>query len=167
MMDQAIEHAMSQLADHGVSQLENRARSARLSARECDLLFSVLRDFMSHQCESTNPFQRESESRLISAGPSPSGGFECKIQSEYVQYVAALLAGYFRQEGATNYVEMRVTHPDTGPLVLSLQRVEGQTPHELRKKAETQLSDAKNHISLLEALLQHHGIPLPMGLNDD
>jgi hypothetical protein len=46
-----------------------------------------------------------------------------------------------------NFMEMQIDHKSAGPMVLSLQRKNGQTPNELRKESEAKLTQA---LSLVE-----------------
>lgn len=46
------------------------------------------------------------------------------------------LADQFVESGAPNYIEMQFHSEATGPLLFTLQRVNGKTPHQLRAEAE-------------------------------
>lgn len=53
---------------------------------------------------------------------------------------------------AVNYLEQRVWDRDTQKgYVMTFQRAEGKTPHELRQAAERELEDARRKIAALEA----------------
>jgi len=49
------------------------------------------------------------------------------------------MAGWFRDCKGENYVEMRAFHPETGPLLFTMQRQDGKTGDELRREAEDML----------------------------
>ena len=95
---------------------------------------------------------RLGELRLISIdnGQITFGG-------EMVRILAEIMAQMLEAGGAgpANYTETRIFHDRLGPLVLTLQRVTGQTPHELRRAAETERDD------LVAAL--HDAIRRPLG----
>ncbi len=48
-----------------------------------------------------------------------------------------------RASGPANYTETSITHEELGPLTLTLQRMTGATPHELRIAAETRADQAE------------------------
>lgn len=55
------------------------------------------------------------------------------------------LAGQFSESGAENYLEMHFHSDVTGPLVATLQRVNGKTPHQLREAAEKERDQFKSN----------------------
>ncbi|MNH37244.1 hypothetical protein D3C79_981240 [compost metagenome] len=55
-------------------------------------------------------------------------------------------AAQFKANGATNYLELRGSHPETGPFTITMQRAEGLTPAD-KLSAMTKQRDV-----LLEAL---------------
>ena len=62
--------------------------------------------------------------------------------------IALAAAGFFHDEGGINYVEFGLEGlPDTGPLVITIQRKDGKTPHELRQEAEDRLRDLENSMA--------------------
>jgi hypothetical protein len=68
----------------------------------------------------------------------------------FVRSMAALLAAWFLEKQGRNYVEVELSAPPLteqippgwgrciGPLILTVQRRDGQTPHQLRAKAEAE-----------------------------
>jgi hypothetical protein len=87
-------------------------------------------------------------------------GGELSLQGTLFEYVAEFMAQMLTAGGArpnpANYTETLLEHPELGPLVLTLQRQSGETPHELRREAEAERD------ALIEAL--HDAIVRPMGV---
>ena len=82
------------------------------------------------------------------------GHLDLAVTHPAVMAIASELASFFKAAGGQNYVEVRMHHPDTGDLVLSVQRVLGKTPHELRKEAEVERDEARLRTALLYGLLR-------------
>ena len=55
-------------------------------------------------------------------------GASVNLKGIGVQVLAASFAGQFKANGATNYLEVHLSHSETGPLSVTIQRIEGQTP---------------------------------------
>lgn len=68
------------------------------------------------------------------------------LEGASCQAIAEALAEQFRRSDAANYVEMHFDHDDSeiGPLFVTVQRVNGKTPHQLRTEAEDAASHAHN-----------------------
>lgn len=64
------------------------------------------------------------------------GGFEFEIRGLAAQMLAASFVGQFKGSGATNYLEFQMSHPETGPFTITMQRSYGKTPGQLRSGAE-------------------------------
>lgn len=78
------------------------------------------------------------------------GGMTLGFEGGACGMLAQLLGAQFYESQAINYLELRFNsakHPDLGPLVVTLQRVEGPTPHELRAKAEAEIASLQKHIA--------------------
>ena len=60
--------------------------------------------------------------------------FKSPIFEVFVVQLAQMLA----VTGAENYVEIKADHRDVGPIVVTIQRQNGKTPHELRLEAESE-----------------------------
>jgi hypothetical protein len=56
-------------------------------------------------------------------------------RADFVRGMTALMAGWFKETGGKNYVEMRAFHPDMGPFTMTIQRTHGKTPVEQRDEA--------------------------------
>lgn len=92
--------------------------------------------------ERENAIKGMAELRLVSAGPSPErDAFVIKMQADIIPLMAEALVGQFKELGGKNYVEYRLAsnEPGFGPFVLTMQRLEGFTPHQLQKAAENKL----------------------------
>ncbi|MCE9933602.1 hypothetical protein [Aeromonas salmonicida] len=73
-------------------------------------------------------------------------GINLSLSGLAVQMLVASFAGQFKANGATNYLELRGSHPETGPFTITMQRAEGLTPAD-KLNAITKQRDV-----LLEAL---------------
>ena len=65
-----------------------------------------------------------------------NGSINASFEGGAVHLFVDSLANQFVESGAANYLEMRFHSEATGPLLLTLQRVNGKTPHQLRTEAE-------------------------------
>lgn len=93
-------------------------------------------------------------------------GMESQLQGMLIEMkgpAVEFVAGMFLQmadqhvvEAASplNYMETRVRAGHHGDLLVTVQRVEGASAHELRRRAET-------HVAVLTETLTQHGLPLP------
>lgn len=91
--------------------------------------------------------ERYSDIRLVSF-EGGSFTFSSPILPLLTEFMAQMLQPDQTEEAA-NYTETEVTHNHLGALTLTLQRVSGKTPHQLRKQAEARLS------ALVEVLQAH------------
>ncbi len=73
-------------------------------------------------------------------------GLNISMSGLAVQMLAASFAGQFKANGATNYLEMSGSHPETGPFTITMQRTHGLTP------AQKLAAMAKQRDVLREAL---------------
>ena len=55
-------------------------------------------------------------------------GLSISMSGMALQMVAASFAGQFKVNGATNYLELSGSHPETGPFTITMQRTHGLTP---------------------------------------
>ena len=65
-----------------------------------------------------------------------NGSINATFEGGAVQLMVDALADQFVESGASNYIEMQFHSKATGPLLFTLQRVNGKTPHQLRTEAE-------------------------------
>lgn len=61
-----------------------------------------------------------------------------EFKADFVPLFIGWMAAWFREQGGMNYVEVEAFHPETGPLIFTMQRKQGKTPHELQLRAEAQ-----------------------------
>jgi len=67
-----------------------------------------------------------------------------------IQYMAEYMAEVLgHPEELNNYAEIMFTHHVAGPLVLTLQRQNGKTPHQLKSEAEAEVQRLKRHLNHL------------------
>lgn len=74
---------------------------------------------------------------LNSAGQA-GGDFQMQLSGLACQMLAASFAGQFKGSGATNYLEMGMTHEELGPFTVTMQRRDGKTPAQFRAEAEAE-----------------------------
>lgn len=86
--------------------------------------------------------------RLLRMGPSGDRGYVIEITGRTVAAIAGHLAAWLREHEAENYTETEFTHYET-PFTVTVQRNDGQTPHQLRRKAEAERDEL---VSILEAV---------------
>ena len=77
-----------------------------------------------------------------------NGSFDIGLEGGACRLFVESFAEYFKNSEATNFLEMRFasTDPDIGELVLTLQRIQGKTPGQLKHEAEAERD------ALMEAL---------------
>ena len=80
--------------------------------------------------------------RLLRMGPSGDRGYVIEITGRTVAAIAGHLAAWLREHEAENYTETEFTHYET-PFTVTVQRNNGQTPHQLRRKAEAERDDLR------------------------
>ena len=71
-----------------------------------------------------------------------NGFINATFEEGAVQPMLDALADQFVKSGASNYIEMQFHGEATGPLLLTLQQVNGKTPHQLRTEAEEERDNA-------------------------
>ena len=78
------------------------------------------------------------EAFLVGMTPAEEGGMDIGIKGLATQMLAASFAGQFVGNQAVNFLEIRMTHDELGPFVVTIQRVAGKTPGALRAEALVQ-----------------------------
>jgi len=64
-----------------------------------------------------------------------------EARGELIRGLTVMLVEWFLKDAkAENYAELSVFHEETGPLAMTVQRIWGKTPHELKVEAEEKLS---------------------------
>lgn len=75
------------------------------------------------------------------------------VKAPCAQDVALHFAEVLMHEGAPNYAEVKVSHPEHGAFAVTVQRCAGKTPHEFRAAAEASLLALRERVrGLAEAL---------------
>lgn len=86
------------------------------------------------------------EAHMLSAGPAPEGGFALKLTAEIVPIMATAMAHDFKKRGGKNYVEHHFYEPTIGPFTITMQRIEGKTPDQLKREAEAALAEVTRQL---------------------
>lgn len=102
--------------------------------------------------------KRANDLRLVELNSNGEMILEGGLFHVIAAYLAQMLETRDPHSGQaySNYVEIAMCHETAGPMVLSLQRKDGKTPHELRRDAERERDEA------IEAL--HAAINRPKGV---
>lgn len=79
-----------------------------------------------------------------------NGSIHARFEGGAVHLLVDAFAGQFSESGAENYLEMHFHSPATGPLVTTVQRVNGKTPHQLREAAEKERDALRAKIAEME-----------------
>lgn len=79
-----------------------------------------------------------------------NGSLDVGLRGVAPQIFAAAFARQFKDSGGINYVEMRMVtaDPSVGELLVTLQRLDGKTPHQLRMEAEAALAEARHALRI-------------------
>lgn len=72
---------------------------------------------------------------LVHAGVGENS-FDWQIRGGACMVLASCFAGQFIGSGATNFLEVGMTHPDIGPFIVTIQKVEGKSPAFLKADAD-------------------------------
>lgn len=80
-----------------------------------------------------------------------NGQIDLVLSGAAMERLASVVAKHFRASGATNYIEMSLFEraPPNDRFVVTVQRVQGKSPHDLRAKAEADLTAAQATITQL------------------
>ena len=89
---------------------------------------------------------------------SINASFEGGAVHLFVDAFATQLLEQFLESGATNYLEMSFHSNVTGPLVVTLQRVNGKTAHQLRAEAEKERDALRVELETERARLAACGV---------
>jgi hypothetical protein len=102
--------------------------------------------------------------KLLSAGAQPDNTFMLELQCELWPLIAQSLFAWFKEIGAENYIEQTMTAaPPSASLTfkavdgimpevftLTLQRLKGKSPHQLRREAERECANLRERVRQLE-----------------
>ena len=92
--------------------------------------------------------EQDEDLRLLRMGPSGDRAWVIEITGRTVAAIAGHLAAWLREHEAENYAETEFTHYET-PFTVTVQRNDGRTPHQLRRKAEAERDEL---LSILESV---------------
>jgi hypothetical protein len=91
-------------------------------------------------------------------GMNPSGGsLHMGLTGTACQMLAESFAGQFVGSGATNFVEVAMSHKELGPFTVTIQRTHGETPAQQKAAALARLDNALTLLS--DALETFDDIP--------
>lgn len=83
------------------------------------------------------------EAYLTGMQPSPhKSGFGIGLTGLAGQMLAASFAGQFIGTGATNFLEINMSHPAIGPFSVTMQKTSGLTPASMKAQAEKERDEA-------------------------
>ncbi len=76
-------------------------------------------------------------------------GLTAELRHEVFMGLANVLAAWFTDNLGVNYVEVQLVSDTLGPLIITVQRQCGFTPHEMRKEAERACAAVLKELTLL------------------
>lgn len=98
------------------------------------------------------------EAYLTGMQPSPhKGGFEIGLTGLAGQLLAASFAGQFAGTGATNFLEINMSHPDIGEFSVTMQKSSGLTPAAMKAQAEKERDEAIALLRDVEGTIDPNG----------
>jgi hypothetical protein len=74
-----------------------------------------------------------------------------EFRAQFVQEFVGWMVEWFRDCNARNYIEIVASHPSTGPLVFTMQRMDGQTPAEKADEYRALLRALFGTVSMLKS----------------
>ena len=86
-----------------------------------------------------------------------NGSINATFEGGAIQLMVEALATQFVESGAANYIEMQFHSEATGPLLFTLQRVDGKTPHQLRAEAEQERDALRAEVESWRGLAKQFG----------
>lgn len=82
---------------------------------------------------------------------------ELRLSDVSLQLMAAGFAGKMKANAAENYMEFGLSHPDTGPITITVQRAEGLTPAQKLAAMTKQRDVLLEALELSLAAMEHMG----------
>ncbi len=76
--------------------------------------------------------------------------FDAVLAGDLVRVIATGMFAFIENTGAKNYVEIKMNHPEHGIVVMTMQKWEGRTPHEMRLEAEAERDQLKMIAALVD-----------------
>lgn len=93
-----------------------------------------------------------SEKTMLTELAMRNGGLYAGIEGGAAAVLASAFAEQFTSSGGVNYVEVSFMHPATGPICVTLQRVQGKTPHQLRREAEAERDQLRAEVERMRRI---------------
>ena len=138
-LEDAESDALEQARLNGMGSEREAALMAKLEAAENEN--AKLREALAEKVIS------ETMLRDLNVG---NGSINASFEGGAVHLLVDSLATQFVESGATNYLEMQFHSEATGPLLLTLQRVNGKTPHQLRAESEKERDQLRSDLATAE-----------------
>jgi hypothetical protein len=92
------------------------------------------------------------EAYLNGMGPAADReGAQMNLSGIACQMLAGAFAGQFEGSGAVNFLEVNLAHETVGPMSVTIQRVQGKTPGQLRAETERELAETKIKLARSQA----------------
>lgn len=93
------------------------------------------------------------EAYITGMEPVEGAGMELGLRGTALQMFASSFAGQFKANDAINFLEVRMSHPETGPLLVTMQRLEGETPAQQKNRVQLRLDVAHARLDRARTLL--------------
>ena len=138
-LEEAESDAIEQARLNGMGASRELALMAKLEAAEKEN--AKLREALAQKVTS------ETILRDLNVG---NGSINASFEGGAVRLFVDAFANQFVESGAANYLEMQFHSEATGPLVVTLQRANGKTPHQLRAEAEQERDALRAKIEHME-----------------
>ncbi len=90
--------------------------------------------------------------RVLRMGPGDDGTFEIVLATPIFQTFCGLFTEMFKRSGAKNYIDQHIHHDVLGELLITIQRVDGKTAHQLREEAERERDAALAKVARMSNL---------------
>ena len=122
-----------------LDKLEQMARAGDSAA-----ILELIRRLRAAEAENANLRQAVADnitsSTMLTNMGIVNGGMNITLEGGACQLLADAFCEQFRGSGATNFVEMGFTGPDNLQLLVTLQKVYGKTPAQLKREAEERVA---------------------------
>lgn len=103
-------------------------------------------------------------SKFMGFEPNEDGSVTALLQTPIFRLFYTMFVELFERTGAKNSVEQGINHEKLGDLIVTVQRVEGLTPHQQRYAAEARAERAEAVVKYAEASgIDRSGDAIPIG----
>lgn len=120
------------------------ANAAYIAAANPAVVLELVRRLRAAEAENANLRQAVADnitsSTMLTNMGIVNGGMNITLEGGACQLLADAFCEQFRGSGATNFVEMGFTGPDNLQLLVTLQKVYGKTPAQLKREAEERVA---------------------------